>query len=221
MSIKPCDQDVFDNGQSVCLVDIPKETAENICRSLSAATGCKVDWHYVGGRVHIKALAAPVVERQPEGKRERFEKWVMATKHPVFGFLDGRSLARGDDRTGYADEYVQGLWVAYKKFTAPPELAELQATIARLEAQLHPRTVRDVVSFAYIEKMSVRQISDLLTSQHVEITMLRNVVKEVAEQFDGGPDHPWIPGFNAKKIYNKVMMASVPLCSAQSDDSPE
>jgi hypothetical protein len=78
-----------------------------------------------------------------------------------------------------------------------------------------------VVSFAYIEKMSVRQISDLLTSQHDEITMLRNVVKEVAEQFDGGPDHPWIPGFNAKKIYNKVMLASVPLHSVQSDDSPE
>ena len=42
----------------------------------------------------------------------------MATKHPVFGFLDGRSLARGDDRTGYADEYVQGLWVAYLEFGA-------------------------------------------------------------------------------------------------------
>ena len=81
------------------------------------------------------ALTTPVAERQPEGKRERFEKWVMATKHPVFGFLDGRSLARGDDRTGYADEYVQGLWVAYKKFTAPPELAELQSTIARLTAE--------------------------------------------------------------------------------------
>ena len=52
----------------------------------------------------------------PEGKRERFEKWVMATKHPVFGFLDGRSLARNDERTGYADEYVQGLWVAYLAF---------------------------------------------------------------------------------------------------------
>ncbi len=54
----------------------------------------------------------------PEGKREYFEKWVMATKHPVFGFLDDRSLARSDDRTGYADEYVQGLWVAYLEFGA-------------------------------------------------------------------------------------------------------
>jgi hypothetical protein len=95
------------------------------------------------------------------------------------------------------------------------------AEIAQLQAQLQPRTVRDVISFAYIEEMSTRYISDLLTKQHDEITMLRNVVKEVADQFDGGPDHPWIPGFNAKKIYNKVMMASVPLCSAQSDDSPE
>ena len=51
-----CDQAVFDRGSSVCLVDIPKETAEVICRNVSAATGCMVDWHYIGGRVHIKAL---------------------------------------------------------------------------------------------------------------------------------------------------------------------
>lgn len=63
-------------------------------------------------------LLSPRHTEQPEGKRERFEKWVMATKHPVYGFLDGRSLARGDDRTGYADEYVQGLWVAYLAFGA-------------------------------------------------------------------------------------------------------
>ncbi|NWB64092.1 hypothetical protein HX880_34480 [Pseudomonas sp. F1002] len=61
-------------------------------------------------------LLSPRHTEQPEGKRERFEKWVMATNHPVYGFLDGRSLARGDDRTGYADEYVQGLWVAYLAF---------------------------------------------------------------------------------------------------------
>ncbi|NWF07970.1 hypothetical protein HX810_09870 [Pseudomonas salomonii] len=61
-------------------------------------------------------LLTPRHTEQPEGKREPFQKWVMATKHPVYGFLDGRSLARGDDRTGYADEYVQGLWVAYLAF---------------------------------------------------------------------------------------------------------
>ncbi|WP_274644241.1 Lar family restriction alleviation protein [Pseudomonas serbica] len=67
--------------------------------------------------------AAPVVERQEPlpGDCEPFQKWVMATKHPVFGFLDDRSLARSDDLQGYADEYVQGLWVAYKEFALRPE----------------------------------------------------------------------------------------------------
>ncbi|WP_419792597.1 hypothetical protein ACN09C_14845 [Serratia fonticola] len=54
-----CDPDVFENGKSACLVVISKETAEEICRGITAATGCKVDWHYFGGRVHIKALAPP------------------------------------------------------------------------------------------------------------------------------------------------------------------
>ena len=57
--IRPCDEDVFNSGESACLVDIPKETAETICRGISSASGCKVDWHYIGGRVHIKALAPP------------------------------------------------------------------------------------------------------------------------------------------------------------------
>ncbi len=69
-------------------------------------------------RALLDAEPAPCAKSQVEGRRERFQKWVMATKHPVFGFLDGRSLARGDDRTGYADEYVQGLWVAYLEFGA-------------------------------------------------------------------------------------------------------
>ncbi|MDI7491683.1 hypothetical protein QLY92_06180 [Cronobacter dublinensis] len=60
-----CDPDVFERGTSACLVDLPKDAAEIICRGISAATGCKIDWHFVGGRVHIKALCtappAPVV----------------------------------------------------------------------------------------------------------------------------------------------------------------
>jgi hypothetical protein len=56
-----CDQDIYENGNSACLVAIPKETAEVICRGISEATGCKVDWHYIGGRVHIKAITQPAV----------------------------------------------------------------------------------------------------------------------------------------------------------------
>ncbi|UMU83932.1 hypothetical protein [Klebsiella pneumoniae] len=66
-AIADCDPEVYEKGVSVCLVAIPKETAEVICQNITAATGCKVDWHYFGGRVHIKALRvasqpAPVVQ---------------------------------------------------------------------------------------------------------------------------------------------------------------
>lgn len=70
-AIADCDPEVYEKGVSVCLVAIPKETAEVICQNITAATGCKVDWHYFGGRVHIKALressqSAPVVQMVPE-----------------------------------------------------------------------------------------------------------------------------------------------------------
>jgi hypothetical protein len=81
----------------------------------------------------------------PAGPRERFEKWVMAKKHPVLGFLDGHWLKRGDDREGYANEYVQGLWVAFKEFDLPPliktlrengDLIAAEATIAQLQQRV-------------------------------------------------------------------------------------
>lgn len=64
--LPPCADDVFKNGVSACLVgDVPKHAAETICQSLSAITGWKIDWHYIGGRTHIKALA-PVAQPNPE-----------------------------------------------------------------------------------------------------------------------------------------------------------
>lgn len=62
-----------------------------------------------------------MVSMHPQGPRERFQKWVLSTEHPVYGWLDGHWLRRGDDREGYANEYVQGLWVAFKVFAAPAE----------------------------------------------------------------------------------------------------
>lgn len=54
--LPPCNQEIFDKGISVGFFDIPKHTAEQLCQSFSAALGIPVDWHYIGGRVHIKAL---------------------------------------------------------------------------------------------------------------------------------------------------------------------
>ncbi|EOV0678469.1 DUF551 domain-containing protein [Cronobacter dublinensis] len=70
-----CDHEVFEKGTSACLVDIPKDVAEIICRGISAATGCKIDWHYVGGRVHIKALRT-VPPAQPVAVPDvEFDEW--------------------------------------------------------------------------------------------------------------------------------------------------
>ncbi|RWA55326.1 hypothetical protein AU476_07400 [Cupriavidus sp. UYMSc13B] len=62
-----CAQDVFEHGESIGLFDIPKDTANAICAGIHAVTGARVDWHYVGGRVHMKALAAaPIAAAQEQ-----------------------------------------------------------------------------------------------------------------------------------------------------------
>ena len=69
-----CAQDVFDRGLSIGLFDIPKDTANAICAGIAATTGVRVDWHYFGGRVHMKALAAAPaqaysIDADPQGIR--------------------------------------------------------------------------------------------------------------------------------------------------------
>lgn len=58
-ALPSCNQEVFETGVSVGIYDIPRAAAESICTGVSRATGARVDWHYIGGRVHIKALPAP------------------------------------------------------------------------------------------------------------------------------------------------------------------
>ena len=106
--IGKCDGEVFSNGQSVCIVDIPKETAETICRNLSAVTGCKVDWHYIGGRVHIKAVAAPVVERQVPAA------WLW--EHKI-----GMAIATVSRRTPFNEHNIEGIhFTVAPLYTSPP-----------------------------------------------------------------------------------------------------
>ncbi|EPT7061794.1 DUF551 domain-containing protein [Cronobacter turicensis] len=79
-----CDREVFEKGTSACLVALPKETAEIICRGISAAAGCRIDWHYVGGRVHIKALRAappaPVVVQPVSAPYKLPEGWIACSE---------------------------------------------------------------------------------------------------------------------------------------------
>jgi len=53
-----CSADVYEHGESVCTLAVPKEQAEAAVKIASAMTGDKNDWHYIGGRVHVKRLAA-------------------------------------------------------------------------------------------------------------------------------------------------------------------
>ena len=122
-AIADCDPEVYEKGVSVCLVAIPKETAEVICQNITAATGCKVDWHYFGGRVHIKALIepsqpAPVVPVKIPGSVYQ------VIYHECGGFVDcdanaqtiwnacrAAMLAAAPQSPGSEPSTVQGKWI--------------------------------------------------------------------------------------------------------------
>ncbi|KVQ35711.1 hypothetical protein WK03_35165 [Burkholderia cepacia] len=72
MSPDECAHDVYRHGQSIGLFDIPKETANAICAQITAVTGARVDWHYVAGRVHMKALPASPIAPAAADEREAF-----------------------------------------------------------------------------------------------------------------------------------------------------
>lgn len=56
ISVSQCDAEIFMFGTSVGFFDMSKEEANQHCQNLTKATGRKHDWHYFGGRVHIKSL---------------------------------------------------------------------------------------------------------------------------------------------------------------------
>ena len=51
-----CDDEVYKNGTSLGLFNMTKAEAEEYCKKQTEEKGYKHDWHYVAGRVHIKAL---------------------------------------------------------------------------------------------------------------------------------------------------------------------
>lgn len=53
-----CNRDVYERGEVVGVLDIPKEEAEALCKKKSEETGDRYDWHYSGGRVIVLCLAA-------------------------------------------------------------------------------------------------------------------------------------------------------------------
>lgn len=159
-----CNQEVFNNGVSVGLFDIPKETAEAICLGISAATGARVDWHYIAGRVHIKALPAapsPPVAAPPATPADVLAKAALYERLQPYlcktcgGFgMVGGLVSYGDGNAGYesdpcpecaqpdfTDAY-QGaredllMWKRRAQ-TAEQKLRDEQRTTSRLVAELN------------------------------------------------------------------------------------
>lgn len=60
-----CDPEVYASGVSLGMYDMTKEEAERYCREATKETGRKHDWHYFGGRVHIKAMPDKLAAAPP------------------------------------------------------------------------------------------------------------------------------------------------------------
>lgn len=56
MDPNKCDQEVFEKGISLGFFDMTKEEANRYCIDRAEETGHRYDWHYAGGRVHMKYL---------------------------------------------------------------------------------------------------------------------------------------------------------------------
>ena len=121
----PCDQELFDQGVSVGLFDIPKWTAEALCRGIAAATEARVDWHYIGGRVHIKALPAA---RAPAAQAEGWKPIETAPKDgtEILGYTEevGALVLYWDSMTGEMDHWSDGMSVSFWKPTHWMKLPE-------------------------------------------------------------------------------------------------
>ena len=103
---QPCDSELFESGVSVGLFDIPQWTAEALCKGIAAATGARVDWHYIGGRVHVKALPAPtsaewVASAALPDEREAFEAMMRSQTFDSLKRLSDGSYESYEARVGW------------------------------------------------------------------------------------------------------------------------
>ena len=54
--IAPCDDEIFKTGQPIAALDGRSASVETWVRKIAAASGQRVDWHYVGGVARVLFL---------------------------------------------------------------------------------------------------------------------------------------------------------------------
>lgn len=64
MTTEKMNEDVFKYGDSVGFFDRPKAEMEQYCKEMTENSAYTYDWHYVGGRAHVKRLRKGFVKEQ-------------------------------------------------------------------------------------------------------------------------------------------------------------
>jgi hypothetical protein len=77
---QPCDQDIFNNGEAVCVIaGVSSNRMETFIQSVAVSTGERVDWHFAGGRAVVKVLGdatkvrESILARAPDVTRLQIE----------------------------------------------------------------------------------------------------------------------------------------------------
>jgi hypothetical protein len=52
----PCDNEIFESGQGVCVLDARSNAAERWVQAVAKKANARVDWHYSGGRANVLHL---------------------------------------------------------------------------------------------------------------------------------------------------------------------
>jgi hypothetical protein len=78
-----CDEEVFQNGTPVALLDAPANATENWVKSVAEAADARLDWHYSGG-------VAQVLHLGDDESRSRVEDAITELE----GSLNGRIMQR-------------------------------------------------------------------------------------------------------------------------------
>ncbi|MCP8349331.1 hypothetical protein DN387_13890, partial [Pseudomonas sp. FBF18] len=227
--LPPCADDVFKNGVSACLVgDVPKHAAETICQSLSAITGWKIDWHYIGGRTHIKALA-PVAQPNPEPiawmvgtaiwwTKEEAERDAAATGLSIVGLGPMTGAAPAEQHQGIPVGEV----VAFGK--GLHEIAWAAGRMPKLGAKLYTHAdpveveqLREVIkhSDAQIMRQSMR-----ISNQRAQLAERDALLRDINKRHSSGVDFD-LPADLAARVAAVCATSAEPSAPVEIDERAE
>jgi len=95
MSTEKCDEDIYNNGTLIAVLDACKYRAEMFSVAVAKDSGQRVDWHYAGGRAYVAALGNIDVARASAHEFEMILENTMERKDGECGSCDGDTHRTG------------------------------------------------------------------------------------------------------------------------------